>query len=333
MPTSITSPVNIAPVSTPGVWASVDVTAHVAQYAGNVSGAILLVINTDPTVLRRFGVRKNGSTDTHTQELWIENSVYQYIGVDANNMIGIWIAHATVEVYLVGVYTMDEAVFFANAIDKGIIVPSSWETISIAADVGTDIPLVAFLRIDSNGQAGNNVGVRAIGSTDTELSILAYAHGVVVKVDSAKDFQLYLSNVLFSVKLLGYQTVGANMLTNKLDYSTGTIDAWDVVAYNPPAPRERTTGVYFHHLNATTSFQRIGAHRPYGSGFEKLYKHDKQVWGWSGIDSSWRGEQYINNSEMDLKLIGYTEESPVIALPYTGRALSGGAQQFNGGLL
>jgi hypothetical protein len=332
MPYGLEPPVNIAPAAT-GVWAEVDITAYSAPHTGNVAGVVIQAINTDAIVAREFGVRKNGSTDTHKHDLWIENSQYHYVGVDENHLLRIYIEHASVEVYLVGLYTYDEAVFFTNPIDKSIVTPASWETISIASEVGADNAVLAFLRINSAIYPGDEVGVRAVGSTDTDLAVLAYTHGAIVKLNSTKEFEAYLADENFPIELMGYQKVGANMLTDKEDKSTSSIDVWEKVDYSPPLPRDNTSGVYFHLTNNTTTFQRKGAHRAFGSGFDQWYFLDKQTWGWSRIDSLWRGEQKINNSEMNLYLLGYTENSPTAKLPYQGRAIHGGTQHLEGGFL
>jgi hypothetical protein len=332
MPHGLTTPIDISPAAT-GVWASVDITSYSAPHEGNVAGVVLFVVNTDPIVPREFGVRKNGSTDTYKQNMWIENAHYHYVGVDENHLLRIYIEHATVEVYLIGLYTYDEAVFFANPIDKSIVTPGSWQTISVASEVGTDNAVLAFLRINSGTGGQDHVGVRPIGSTDSDVAFLAFAHGVVVALDSAKEFQVWLDDELFPIELLGYQKVGATMQTNKVDYSTAKVDAWETVAYSDLDVPDEATGVYFHLTNNSTVFQRRGAHRALGSGFDKWYFLDKQSWGWSPVSSAGHGEQKINNTEMNLYLLGWTADSPTSKLPYQGRSIHGGAQNFNGGLL
>jgi hypothetical protein len=332
MPLGLDPPVDISPVAT-GVWASVDVTSHVHPHEGNTSGVIIFAVNTDPINPREFGIRKNGSTDSVKANLWIENAGYHYIGVDSGNVVEIYIEHATVQVYLIGLYTQNEAVFLTNPVDKSILVPSVWTTISVADITGSDTPILAFLRI-SNPGAQAPMAIRTVGSTTTDTAWLAHHQGIVVKVDSSQEFELFLTDVSFAVDLLGYQKQNATMQIDKVDYSTATVDAWEPVLYSDSHVPDGSNGVYFHLTNNSTAFQRKGAHRALGSGFDTWYKLDKQVWGWSLIDGSGRGEQKINNTEMNLYLLGYTEESPTsLKLPYSGRSIHGGASQFNGGLL
>ena len=332
MPQGLSTPIEITPVAI-GSWETVDLSAQLAPHAGQVSGIILYIENISPILYwaDAYGARRTGSSDTTLGWMWIDVALHQFVGIDNLNQLDLYRIDGNIKFWLKGFYTNDEAVFFTEPITHNNLVPGVWETHSIAAYTGADTPILAFVRVWEKLLPSDETAFRAVGATAIDAAKMTGALGVPVKVDAAQEFEAYVDNILFDIQIMGYQKLGATMFIDKIDYQTATVDSYVSVDYSVNVPAS-SNGVYYHLTNTQTDFIRIGAHRALGSGWDHWRGCDKQMWGWDLIDSNRFAQQKINNSELDLFLLGYTTAPPSTKLPFAGRAIHGGFHQFDGGL-
>jgi photosystem II stability/assembly factor-like uncharacterized protein len=226
------TPILVSPAGT-GSWVDVDVSAHIPAGA---TGVILQVKN-ESSGTPEYGVRKNGSTDTWMQGatnlLKADTQTFYMIGVDSGRIFEVYQSSTQPETYLLG-FTMGGVTFFDNAVDKGPASPTTWQTVDISADTGTDTAIGAIFIIDDTDPA-KSWDIRKMGSTDStnkdirgQMSTMA-----IIGVDGSEQLEVKVEGTTVNAMLVGYITSGIVLFDNYVDKAitaNGTYQDVDITA-------------------------------------------------------------------------------------------------------
>ncbi len=193
MPTAIT-PADISPGTT-GSYQSVDITAQVGADAGSVAAVHLRVFNNSAGNLS-VGVRATGSTDDEYDDLvggeWIDWT----IGVDSSDAFECHIESASIEVYMWGYSTSDEAEFLTDGIDfESSLTQATWSNVDESASFSNTIQ-IAFGSLRSTGFSFGAWGLRPDTSTDTTTH-----NGPRTGSGDLKTWAIYCSSETFEMNL------------------------------------------------------------------------------------------------------------------------------------
>ena len=300
-----------------GNWNDVDVTSFVGTDAGSVAGVLLEIQSEATSGGLTFGVRKNGSSDTYTEEIFTEEHFYYGIGVDGSDILEIWVDDANLSVFIHGYITTAEGFFLTNAVDKSENTNlDSWEDVDISGDTtsaGTANAIVAFAQVRGDGTF-QNFGIRENGSTDNRVASIINADtnlGTMVGCDASEIFEQWVDTAGIDLFLLGWLTTNATTFANAKDYSTGTTGSYVDVDYSTDIPASNT-GSFIQGYN-NGSFGLFHDVRKNGTAVDHSdHEYTSLTMGWIEIDGDRVAEQYIEATSQDLFLWGYTNE-PVAA--------------------
>jgi len=298
--------VEITP-ETAGSWVDVDISSYVD--AGNIS-LVVLEVRSPGTGEYYWGVRKNGSSDTHYGEITDKGHTWVVIGVDPNDILEINVEDTTaVDVFLMAYAKTSEAGSFTNAVDKSLTTTGSWVDIDISNDTGGDTAKVAFFLVYSSNIASKNYGFRKNGSSDTFARYIPSDTlvGAMIGCDDSEILEGYIESTDVNFYLTGYLVDNVSTWVNQKDYATSTIDAYVDVDFSSDIPADNTGAfVYFHH-SSEFSWCR-GNVRKNGDSWDSCYLISFHQFFWTEIDSSRVAEQKITSESVDLYLWGYTSE-------------------------
>lgn len=236
----LAAPVDLA-ITTTGSWVDADISGQTG-YSADVVGVELLIVVTGSSN-RNIGVRKNGSTDNRTGLLLGYPGgtlVGARIGVDSSGIFEAYVSDVDTDVYLVGFYESDDAVFFTNGVDKSQNTTGSWVDTDISSNTGGDTAIAAFFEYSTSA---NLIGMlRPNGSTDSRLTYNTGVHNFLVTgVDGSEICEQYINNSAVDFILNGYLTGGGTFHTNATNRSTATTGSYvDITAL----PAGATAGVY-----------------------------------------------------------------------------------------
>lgn len=236
----LAAPVDLA-ITTTGSWVDADISGQTG-YSADVVGVELLIVVTGSSN-RNIGVRKNGSTDNRTGLLLGYPGgtlVGARIGVDSSGIFEAYVSDVDTDVYLVGFYESDDAVFFTNGVDKSQNTTGSWVDTDISSNTGSDTAIAAFFEYSTSA---NLIGMlRPNGSTDSRLTYNTGVHNFLVTgVDGSEICEQYINNSAVDFILNGYLTGGGTFHTNATNRSTATTGSYvDITAL----PAGATAGVY-----------------------------------------------------------------------------------------
>ena len=199
--------------------------------------------------------------------------------------------------------------FLTNAIDITPTTTGAWVDVDLSSYVpeGTK---TALLKIVNTADSGRDYGIRPKGSSETYIGLVdSFARGYtisIVKLDSARTFQAYISETDMKIFLWGYNDEDLCFL-NPIDKSTTTTGTWVTVSCSAELPAH-AKGAIFERRNPSDAFIRL-ALRPYGSSadYSQYSKMVKTSHGWApvGLDENLRAEQYVEDASLKLYLWGY----------------------------
>lgn len=209
-------PTDVSP-AIEGSWEDVDLSGSLPSGA---TGAIFHIINTDSDN-QSIGLRKKGSTDDRTSNLYAHSQVWGMIGVDENRYCQIYRGKKPeVKFWLVG-YTTAGVNFFTNGKDKSLAGAESWITIDLAADC----PNAKAIIIEITTTTNYGYGFRKYGSTDTNCENVGeeYSTGyiynhcwAIIGCDEYQRIQGWVKGVDVALHVVGYVTEGVAMRTNSV---------------------------------------------------------------------------------------------------------------------
>jgi hypothetical protein len=162
----------------------------------------------------------------------------------------------------------------------------------------------------STQNSAQTVGFRKKGSSDpAEYIIAANQHfRFNIGVDENRVWQWYRDGgtANMTVYITGYYTSECVFLTNRIDKSTGTTGSWQTVDISGDVGSDTPIGAFFTY-DAVAS--NIGL-RKFGSTDNRV---TKAAVGCAivGLDGSYRAQQQINNTVVDLFLNGWVKSGAV----------------------
>lgn len=279
-----------------GAWTDIDLSSDVPASA---TGAIFRVVSFS-TVEKKYGLRKNGSTDDRYRDIIRGRQQFAVIGIDANRKCEGKVESSTVDFFLIG-YTESDATFFTNATDKSLSATGAWTDIDLSSDIAAG-SVAAIFEVVNLIEFDREVGLRKNGSTDDRHSDISKgAHSfMIVGVDANRICEGYIETVDVDFYLLGYLTMG-QAETNAHDRSLGSIGSYVDIDESANAP-SGATGV-FGELISTGTYNY--AARKNGTSFD-YYKdcmlHDSIM---AGLDANRKWEGKIENVAVDFYTMGY----------------------------
>jgi len=296
------APVDVSP-GTADQWVDVDVSDYVPCGA---TGVILQVVATSTN--RKYGVRKNGSTDT-----WMAADdtakalclTFLMAGLDADRIFEVYTEDTAVTTYLIG-YTMPGVTFFTNAKDKSLTVTGSYVTIGITNDTyNEDGAIGAIFVLQNTGGSGYAYSLRKYGSTDDFYNELRASVSTVhlIGVDGSDRAEMKIENLAVDAYLIGYINEGAYFFTNAVDKSTATTGSYvDVDITGDLQGGDDANGAILE--NATNSTDLFAVRRK-GANYD-YYKDIRHQGAITAIDDDDVFQQKIEATTHDLYLTGYT---------------------------
>jgi hypothetical protein len=193
------------------IWEDFNLSKLVPEGA---TGAIFHLINTDPSVARRFGLRKKGSTDAHTGCLLKHSHGWAMVGLDENRKCQGFCSHLGTQKFLLVGYTGENYTFFTNGYNIVPATKAAW----VETDISTECPgaIAAIIEFATFFDDQDWFGARKHGSTDDR-----YKGGnhtwMVVGLDANQHLDLFDLDLPVSAEafnLIGFITSGVTMYTN-----------------------------------------------------------------------------------------------------------------------
>lgn len=299
-------PTDVTPAA--GAWNDVDVTALVGADAGSVAFVLLDVyLKAWP---QEWGVRRNGSADAFYERL--PGHTYVAVPVDAGDIFECQVSSAVnVKVTMRGYATTAEAGVKTNMVDKSPAT-GAWRDVDISGDTGADTALVAFFQIEVSPAFVDwrVVGLRKNGSGDARETFMLFGsiHGAMMAVDGAEILECYRDNADAKLFLSCWLKANADSWANGKDYSTGVTGAYQDVDTSADTPAGSTGAFYevYYGGGADRSYhvrKNGDADDNYLAGFSCSERHS---YIWAGLDATRKGEQKIEDTDLDLWLWGDT---------------------------
>jgi hypothetical protein len=285
-------PIEVTP-GTANAWTDVDVSSYVPAGA---TGAVLHIVNTNPSTNYALGIRKNGSTDDRYSNFRPIAHTWAAIGVDANRIFEAYVGNTTyIDIYLVG-YTMSGVAFFTNAYDKSLSTTGSWQDIDCSTEAPNAIGLI-FEGYEPSSYY--TVGFRNNGSSDDRARRSYRRLWVIIGCDASQICEGYISNTAFDFFLIGYITDGATFNTNATDISLSTTGSWLDLSALPSGANMGfieidSTNYYYYGLRENGSAEDI---------YQCTWYH---YWGFVKCDASQIIEGKIENTAVDFFVLGYS---------------------------
>lgn len=195
--TFFTNITDITPETT-NEWVDVDVSGNTG--GDTAIGVLLHVLGNGSS---NWGVRKNGSTDDRKRDT--DDWGAACIGVDGSEILEIYNPDS-VTFYLVG-YIKAGATFLTNATDLSLGDTESWTDLSTLPEGATG----AIIEVDNTGDWSYIFGFRENGSAqDVTGNCGGEQHSWgMIKADSNRVVEGYISNVAVDFYLVGYTTAAA----------------------------------------------------------------------------------------------------------------------------
>lgn len=275
-------------------WVDVDVSSYVGI---GVTGIILHCINTHESTNYSFGVRKNGSSDSMTDNMQFNWHTWICIGVDNYSVFEMYKGNNAINVYLIGYFDSD-AVFLTNAVNKTLSTTNTWTDVDISDICGTDNPIGVFVKYNYVSTVGS-VGLRKNGSTDNRINGVSYLGSTaLVGIDESKLFEGYVATTSIKFYVVGYLKSGAVINTNAINVSLSTINSYLNL---PILENSAKGGIYEVISNSTHTF----ALRKYGASDDLNYKIARHIWTYVECDENKLIEGKISNTGVDFFNIGY----------------------------
>ena len=194
------SAVNKSPAT--GSWLDVDISADTGADTAKI--AFLFVKNTT-LGHKDYGLREKGSTDNRIGDVGNFHLLGAFIPVDSVEKFQAYIAHADIQIYLIGWLKVGYAESWADAKDYSTPTVGSWVTTALA-DLPSGIK-GAFLHIWNTTQDAEQLyrmGLRKDGETYENCYFTICHEFVWCEVDALKELQQKISSAVMDLYLLGY---------------------------------------------------------------------------------------------------------------------------------
>ena len=315
----LATPMDVSPGSA-GTWVDVDVSASVPPGA---TGVLVLVHNQTGSD-RSYGLRKKGSTDPWDAESILRDARQTWLmtGLDPSRVFQIYTSSPSVDFYLYA-YTMGGVQFFTNRIDKSIGSTGVWTDVDISADTGGNTAIGAIFTVLNRSSSARLFGLRMKGSGDSRFSEMDQDAATLglIGVDASEVAQLQVESTLVELHLVGYVTEGAVFFTNGVNKSTSTTGSFVDVDITADIGTNRANGAFIEHVIADNTRHRAAVRR--NGDTEDYYLDQKHGFASIGIDASNIFEQKIDDTNMDLYLVGYSLEETNLVRVFTARSTSG----------
>jgi len=304
----LASPVDVTPATT-GSFQDVDLDTYIAGLPSGLTGVLLRVENTSSDTAYYFDCRKKGSTDALEDYVDYMDDAVKYktchaCGVDANKIFQLNLEDKTyLKVYVIGYFTAG-VTFLTNMVNKSISATSTWTDVDCSASAPSAAALI--FRLFNTGSTNRNAGLRKNGSTDARTNIVNSGGGAVAIVgcDSSQICEHYISNAEQDLYLIGYVTAGCTMLTDGTNISLSGAGSWTDLAAAPAG----ATHAIIEVITASTSYYNFGL-RENGSSDESGYAEFlRHSWEIVKLDANRVAEAKIENTAVDMFLIGYFHE-------------------------
>lgn len=279
-----------------------------AYLPSNAVGVILTALNTNPSAIRYFGYRKNGSTDAKPSP---EAAIYSncktsiYVGCDENQIIEFYSSGA-VDYYLTGYFTDLEAYFFTNKIDisaEAYADQGVYKDYSVTSDVGgDDVVGILYEMVNTiGGSASGALSIRKKGSTQ-DIGMLSGHFGGIVGVNVDNTLQIKVTSA--KCYMLGYIRMG--MTFNDTAPIVDIAPSATPTTYqnlNQISNLNANAGIYHLYASSSSYFSNL---REIGTSNE-IYKNQNR----SGIYSvelvNGYAEAKISNANITIYELGYFE--------------------------
>lgn len=337
MPTTIT-PVDVTPAFSAAQYDTVDLTSHVGTDAGSVVGAILRVVNTNVSGTETgFDLRKPGSTDDFSaNNIEDDAQVWAFVGVDSNDTFEVYRGADDYELWLVAYVTSDEGASFTNAIDKTPGTEDAFTDVDVSGDTGADTAVLAFFRVVNTGTAGTrNIGYRENGSADSLFGQHFSNENAwfAVGLDGSEICEIAVNNsgAVYddSIYLIGYLTANVTWQTNASDHSQDTTGSYQSTDLSGTIPSGNDGAMVIlpeagAGIGQTSQPEADADVRRTGSTIDRSGKvyDPRGVWAFVPLDAGRTMEQFISATDMDLKLLGWTQAPAGTATGFVNRSIT-----------
>ena len=184
-----------------GAWTDIDLSSNIPS--GSVA-AVFVVANTHATVDYGTGLRKNGSTDNRTGDLYFQTHYWLIVGVDSNRKCEGYIESTSVDFYLIGYLTQGQAE--TNAHDRSLGTIGSYVDIDESSDAPSGATGV-FGEVTTTGDY--KFAARKNGTSfDYYDDVNTMRDGLFAGLDANRKWEGKIENAAVNFYTLGYFSPG-----------------------------------------------------------------------------------------------------------------------------
>lgn len=223
-------PVEVTPTES-GKWVDVPCKPYIPD---GVTGVVIHVINTAPTLYLNVGLRQKGSTDNRHEDMYFKSHFWAMIGVNSDGVFEAYLEDHTKQALYLVAYTKSAVTFFTNGIDKTPVVEDAWATVNCSVECPGAIGLI--FEYQKCVELVSYIGFRKNGSTDNRHRQARGKIWFVVGCDTDQLCQvhnLYNEDKCF---LVGYITGGCVFKTDADDVSLAVTGSFTDIDLKTQAP-------------------------------------------------------------------------------------------------
>jgi hypothetical protein len=228
-------------------------------------------------------------------------------GLDANRIFEVYTQDTGVKTYLIG-YTGPGVTFFTNAPDKSLSTTASYQDIDISSNTGTDTAVGAIFTVTDSSASIYQYALRKKGSSDDLYWRIRPDTSTMfmIGVDGSELAEMKIENAAVDLHLTGYVTSGAVFFTDAVAKATATTAEYvDVDITADLLGSDVANGAILEIHDNGVSSNYAAALRPNGASYD-YYADIRHSGAITAIDANDIFEQKIENTSVDLYLLGYT---------------------------
>jgi len=177
-------------------WSDIDISSDTGT--DTAVGAIFEIYSTSGAAYYNMGLRKNGSTDAMTDQMY--RHAWAIIGVDGSEILEGYIGNTAVDFYLQG-YIKTNATFNTNATNLSISTTGAYTDLTALPSGATG----GLIEVQC-GTTYRKYALRKNGSSEDLYSYLRYHGWAFVECDSNRIIEGEINNTSMDFFLTGYTT-------------------------------------------------------------------------------------------------------------------------------
>lgn len=200
-------------------------------------------------------------------------------------------------------------------VDVTPAIAGSWVDVDVSLYVPPGATGVLVLYHNPSG-FDRAYGIRRNGSTDswqTEVEAPSGAQGwLMTGLDPNGGFEVYTGSTSVRTYLLGYTMEGVTFFTNRVQKTIGFLNSWRDVNISADTGVDTAIGAIFTVTNDSFGQNQFGL-RKKGSSDDRVRELDSKgsTLGLVGVDASEVAEFQVDDSDVDLFLVGYVTHGAV----------------------